>query len=430
MRSAARAPAAGARRRRAHRAQSRRASDPPAPAGIAADGVFGPQTGGQALPALARARGRRDRGPATWAALGAPASASCSSAAAAPARPPARVRRIIAAGDRIADKPYKYGGGPAVGGQATTARAPSPTPARRGVALERAHLRRLHVLGRPGPGRWVTIYASPATSTWWWRAAVRHDGPERVRHALAARALGGRLRRAPPARSLNVAVRTRKVSLTARLSGGSRFRMQTYSTPTRNGPSRPAALRAPTRPREGHSRPRGRRRSRPSRRPARRRGALRSQVDQRSTEAGQTVGGLASDVRSVGEQLREQGKDQPAKLAEQAADRAERLGGYLKQSDADRILGDVEDFGRRQPWAVIAGGLALGLVASRFLKASSQPPLRAALDLPQLPVRPTARPARPGTTGRATTPPAYDGRPARPARRRPSPRPAPLRGGR
>ena len=98
---------------------------------------------------------------------------------------------------------------------------------------------------------------------------------------------------------------------------------------------------------------------------------LRSQVDQRSTDAGHRVSGVASDVRSVSESLREQGKDQPAKLAEQAADRAEQLGSYLKESDADRILGDVEDFGRRQPWAVIAGGVALGLVASRFLKASS-----------------------------------------------------------
>ena len=87
---------------------------------------------------------------------------------------------------------------------------------------------------------------------------------------------------------------------------------------------------------------------------------LRSQVDQRSTDAGHRVGGIASDVRAVGESLREQGKDQPAKLAEQAADRAERLGSYLKESDADRILGDVEDFGRRQPWAVIAGGVASG----------------------------------------------------------------------
>ena len=98
---------------------------------------------------------------------------------------------------------------------------------------------------------------------------------------------------------------------------------------------------------------------------------LRSQVDQRSTDVGHRVGSVAADARAVGESLREQGKEQPARLAEQAADRAERLGSYLRQSDADRILGDVEDFGRRQPWAVIAGGVVLGLVASRFLKASS-----------------------------------------------------------
>jgi ElaB/YqjD/DUF883 family membrane-anchored ribosome-binding protein len=99
---------------------------------------------------------------------------------------------------------------------------------------------------------------------------------------------------------------------------------------------------------------------------------VREQVDQRSTQVGERVASAAQDARSVGEQLRQQGKQQPARLADQAADRAERLGSYLQESDADRILRDVEDFGRRQPWAVVAGGLALGFVASRFLKASSE----------------------------------------------------------
>ena len=88
-------------------------------------------------------------------------------------------------------------------------------------------------------------------------------------------------------------------------------------------------------------------------------------------QAGERVGSTAQDIRSVSEELRKQGKDQPAKLAEQAAQRAESLGDYLKRSDGDTILRDVEDFGRRQPWAVIAGGIALGFAASRFLKASS-----------------------------------------------------------
>jgi hypothetical protein len=126
---------------------------------------------------------------------------------------------------------------------------------------------------------------------------------------------------------------------------------------------------------------------------------LRSQVDQRSTDAGHRVGGIASDVRAVGESLREQGKDQPAKLVEQAADRAERLGSYLKESDADRILGDVEDFGRRQPWAVIAGGVALGLVASRFLKASS---------IDRYEKRTSIQSREPIAPAVPTTPPAFD----------------------
>ena len=97
----------------------------------------------------------------------------------------------------------------------------------------------------------------------------------------------------------------------------------------------------------------------------------REQVDQRSTQAGEQVKTTADDIRTVGQQLREQGKEQPAKIAEQAADRAERLGGYLQDSDADRIIRDIEDFGRRQPLAMAAAGLALGFAASRFLKASS-----------------------------------------------------------
>jgi hypothetical protein len=98
---------------------------------------------------------------------------------------------------------------------------------------------------------------------------------------------------------------------------------------------------------------------------------VRDQVDQRSTQAGERVGSTAQDIRSVSEELRKQGKDQPAKLAEQAAARAESLGDYLQRSDGDTILRDVEDFGRQRPWAVIAGGIALGFAASRFLKASS-----------------------------------------------------------
>jgi hypothetical protein len=98
---------------------------------------------------------------------------------------------------------------------------------------------------------------------------------------------------------------------------------------------------------------------------------VREQLDRRSTQAGERVNATASDLRTVADQLRQQGKQQPADLAEQAARRVQRLGDYLQQADPDRMLHDVEAVGRRRPWAMALGGMAAGLAASRFLKASS-----------------------------------------------------------
>jgi hypothetical protein len=139
--------------------------------------------------------------------------------------------------------------------------------------------------------------------------------------------------------------------------------LSTYETPTANGPS--ARIDDPSDSTAQQAKEKAQQAAGQARR------GLRDQVDTRSTDAGHRVSGMAQDVRDVAEQLRGQGKDQPARLAEQAAQRAESLGNYLARSDGDTILRDVEDFGRRQPWAMIAGGVALGFAASRFLKASS-----------------------------------------------------------
>jgi hypothetical protein len=98
---------------------------------------------------------------------------------------------------------------------------------------------------------------------------------------------------------------------------------------------------------------------------------LRQQADQRSTEAGERVTSTAQDLRAVSDELRKQGKETPAKLADGAAEQTEKVGAYLKDKDPDQMLHDVEDFGRQRPWAVLAGGLVIGVAAARFLKASS-----------------------------------------------------------
>jgi hypothetical protein len=99
---------------------------------------------------------------------------------------------------------------------------------------------------------------------------------------------------------------------------------------------------------------------------------VRQEVDTRTTQLGDQIASTAQDVRSVGEELRKQGKDGPARLADQAAERAERVAEYMRDADADSLLGGLEDLARRRPWAVMVGGLTLGFVASRFIKASGE----------------------------------------------------------
>jgi ElaB/YqjD/DUF883 family membrane-anchored ribosome-binding protein len=101
-------------------------------------------------------------------------------------------------------------------------------------------------------------------------------------------------------------------------------------------------------------------------------GQVREQVDTRSTQAGEQVSSVADALRRTSDQLREDGKEQPAKLLEQGAARAEQLGGYLQRIDSDTLVRDVESFGRRRPWAMAAGAAVVGFAASRFLRASSE----------------------------------------------------------
>jgi hypothetical protein len=102
------------------------------------------------------------------------------------------------------------------------------------------------------------------------------------------------------------------------------------------------------------------------------RGRVRDEVDRRSTEAGEQAGSAAQALRRASDQLREDGNEPVARGFEQVAQRVERAGGWLRDTDGDAILRDVEDFGRRNPLAVVAGGMALGFAASRLLKASSR----------------------------------------------------------
>jgi len=112
---------------------------------------------------------------------------------------------------------------------------------------------------------------------------------------------------------------------------------------------------------------------------------LRDQIDARSTQLGGQVAATALALRSGADELHRQGNDSAGDAAQRAAALAERLGAYLQASDANGILADAEDVARRNPWAVVVGGVVAGAAAARFLKASSSRRYESA--------RSTARPA-------------------------------------
>lgn len=97
----------------------------------------------------------------------------------------------------------------------------------------------------------------------------------------------------------------------------------------------------------------------------------RTQVDDRSTQAGEQLQDRADSLHAVGDQMRERGDDTFAQVADRVAGWTEDAARYLREADADRMLGDVEAYARRQPWAVAAGGALIGFAASRVVRAGT-----------------------------------------------------------
>src|SRR5688572_29095669 len=68
------------------------------------------------------------------------------------------------------------------------------------------------------------------------------------------------------------------------------------------------------------------------------RSKLGETLDQRTNDAGGQVRKMAQALRQSGEKMREQGESgQVVGVAEGAADRFERLGGYLEQTSGDEL---------------------------------------------------------------------------------------------
>jgi hypothetical protein len=149
------------------------------------------------------------------------------------------------------------------------------------------------------------------------------------------------------------------------------------------------------------------------------------QLESRKEQMAEGLGSTAHALRQTSRQLREQEAAVPvAEYAERAAARVDRLADHLRERDLRELIGEVEDFARRQPVLFVGGAFTLGLFAARFLKSSGE---RGAADTtrPQAGRRVAPSPAQPGRArepwasggpegaGRLpTTPPSAAARPA------------------
>jgi ElaB/YqjD/DUF883 family membrane-anchored ribosome-binding protein len=95
-----------------------------------------------------------------------------------------------------------------------------------------------------------------------------------------------------------------------------------------------------------------------------------AQVDEKSTQVGQQIGSQGEALEGVAGELRKQGKDGPAKVAEQAAEKVKGVGDYLEQADGEKLVEHAQQIARDNPAAAAAVGAAAGFAAGRVIKAS------------------------------------------------------------
>jgi peptidoglycan hydrolase-like protein with peptidoglycan-binding domain len=166
--------------------------------GLTADGVVGPATEGT-LRRIGDGGAAGDDGASPDAPVG-QARLLSNGTAVAPADAPAAVKAVIAAGNRIATKPYRYGGGHGRWEDAGYDCSGSVSYALHGGGLVSSALDSTGFMswGASGGGRWITIYGNPGHA-YMVVAGVRFDtsGASPSRWQSDMRSSGGYVARHP-----------------------------------------------------------------------------------------------------------------------------------------------------------------------------------------------------------------------------------------
>lgn len=94
-------------------------------------------------------------------------------------------------------------------------------------------------------------------------------------------------------------------------------------------------------------------------------------VADNKTRAAAELSSVAAALKETGENLRRRDEAAIARYADQLGIQVDQVSRYLRDKELGSMVADVESFARREPGLFIGGAVAVGLLASRFLKSSS-----------------------------------------------------------
>ena len=94
-----------------------------------------------------------------------------------------------------------------------------------------------------------------------------------------------------------------------------------------------------------------------------------AQASPAMTQVGDALDQVAHAARDAASSLRQE-RPEVAGVVDTAATKAEDAARYLREHNAREVVAAAEDVARRQPGVVIAGALAVGFVAARFLRSA------------------------------------------------------------
>jgi predicted transcriptional regulator len=96
-----------------------------------------------------------------------------------------------------------------------------------------------------------------------------------------------------------------------------------------------------------------------------------SQLKQQKERVTARLGNVADAVRQSSQQLRDEHQDAVAQIVDRAADQLDRLSNHLRERDIGELVDDAQRLARQQPALFIGSSFAAGLLAARFIKAST-----------------------------------------------------------